>query len=178
MLRCPQCLAEMTRTRRSRLQKLVFSGVFFCCSCRLRLALYHPFLDRQIVRCKFMFSLHSRCVRCATYSVHSLSKPDPVDPVTRNPLGQIQVILGAPLKHCSACRLQYRDWRPVRRKEARLASDEVVSVTLLTSTRSVAITGKLLNRSPSGCAIALPMFVMRGLHIEVEFQDGFIVGGR
>ncbi len=114
MLRCTQCRGEVGRRPRTRLQRLVYSGVFRCRSCDLRIAMLHPFLQHQIVYGEFLFSFYTRCVRCAIHTVTPLKKRDHIDPVTKNPLGLFQRLLGAPLKHCEACRLQYYDWRPVR----------------------------------------------------------------
>jgi len=65
-----------------------------------------------------------------------------------------------------------------RRKEARVKPDQRVSVTLRTNTRSEAMRGKVLDRSPSGCAIAVPEFVMREMPIEVQLQDGSTISGQ
>ena len=104
----------MARRPRARLEKTVYSSVYVCPRCNLRLGLHHRFLFRQLVRVRFLFSLYSCCVRCGSYAVHALAQRDYVDAVSRSPLGAFQALLGAPLKKCPACRLQYYDWRPVR----------------------------------------------------------------
>jgi hypothetical protein len=76
------------------------------------MAMLYPFVERQIIRFKFVFSLHTRCVRCTNVDIRN--KRDYVDPLTKSPLGLIQRLLHAPIKHCNRCRLQYYDWRPVR----------------------------------------------------------------
>lgn len=114
MQRCPQCRGEGGRYPRTRLQKLVYSGVFRCRSCDLHIAVLHPFLKRLMVSVGFLLSMYTRCVRCATHSVSPLDKRDYIDAVTKNPLGLFQFLLGAPVKDCEGCRLQYYDWRPVR----------------------------------------------------------------
>jgi hypothetical protein len=88
--------------------------VFRCRSCDLHIAVLHPFLKRLMVSVGFLLSMYTRCVRCATHSVSPLDKRDYIDAVTKNPLGLFQFLLGAPVKDCEGCRLQYYDWRPVR----------------------------------------------------------------
>jgi predicted RNA-binding Zn-ribbon protein involved in translation (DUF1610 family) len=110
---CPRCGQEMTRVHRTLLQRLVYSGVYNCPKCDRRLAAYYPFLDRQTVRCRFVFSLQSHCVTCGTDAVHELCKPDPIDPLSKHLLARVQWLLRAPRKRCPDCRLQYYDWRPI-----------------------------------------------------------------
>ena len=104
----------MARTRRTRLQKTVYSGVYVCPRCHSRLGLHYAFLHGLLVRARFMFSRYSCCVRCGSYAVHAMARRDYVDAMCKNLLGVYQLVLGAPLKRCPDCRLQYYDWRPVR----------------------------------------------------------------
>jgi hypothetical protein len=41
-------------------------------------------------------------------------KRDTVDTMNRNPLRQLQRLMGAHLYHCDSCRLQFYDLRPLR----------------------------------------------------------------
>jgi hypothetical protein len=114
MPNCPQCRVAMARAHRSRVRKVIYSAIFVCPRCRLRLALYHPFLARQNVRRRFLFSRHSCCVGCGSESVYQIKRRDPVDALSSDVVGLFQFLLGAPLKKCPDCRLQYYDWRPAR----------------------------------------------------------------
>ena len=80
------------------------------------MGVYYLFLTRQILRVRFLFSLHSCCVRCGSESVHQIEQRDPVDAFSSDVLGLFQFLLGAPLKKCPDCRLQYYDWRPVHKR--------------------------------------------------------------
>ena len=104
----------MMRSHRTRLQRAFYSVVFECPRCRCGVGWHRPFLFRQLVRMRFVFSRHSRCVRCSGYGVYEISRRDHVDTMSREPLGWFQRLLGAPIKKCPSCRLQYYDWRPVR----------------------------------------------------------------
>ena len=115
--KCPKCGKDMMRTHRTRLQRVLYSVAFECPRCHIGLGWHHAFLARQLVRWRFVFSRHSRCIRCAAYTVYQIDRRDHVDAVSREPLALVQRLLGAPIKKCPACRLQYYDWRPVRTVE-------------------------------------------------------------
>jgi hypothetical protein len=61
-------------------------------------------------RCRFLFSRHSRCIRCGSEAVQRLKKRDKVDGFSQNPLALMQVLIGAPVNRCSPCWLQFFDW--------------------------------------------------------------------
>jgi len=64
------------------------------------------------VRFRFVFSRHSRCLKCGkTERVSRLAKRDYIDGFSKSPLSLLQGVMGAPINRCSACRLQYYDWR-------------------------------------------------------------------
>ena len=98
----------MTRTHRTRVQKLLYSDVFRCTKCGRRLNRKHI---RRSVMLIFAFSRYSHCIRCGTPNVVRLSKRDRVDSVSRHPASLLFGLTGAPLNKCPHCRLQYRDWR-------------------------------------------------------------------
>ena len=114
MPQCPQCDWELAHIRRTRLQRFVYSRVYFCKRCRISIGRYYRFLHRQLINCQFLFSLKSRCVRCGSRNVQPTKKRDYIDPVSKDLLGSFQRLFGAPLKKCPACRLQFYDWRPAR----------------------------------------------------------------
>ena len=102
----------MGRAHRKALEKLIYSGVFSCDKCKARVGWYHPLALAQIVRFQFVFSRHSRCLRCGRAEpVSRLAKRDYIDGLAKSPLSWLQRLTGAPINRCSACRLQYYDWR-------------------------------------------------------------------
>ena len=112
MQKCPRCDGRMGRAHRTALEKLVYSGVFSCDKCKARVGWYHPVVLTQLVRLRFVFSLRTRCLKCGkTERVSRLAKRDYIDGVSKSPLSWLQRLMGAPINRCSACRLQYYDWR-------------------------------------------------------------------
>jgi len=102
----------MGRAHRTALEKLVYSGVFSFDNCKARVGSCHPVVLAQIVRLRFVFSRHTRCLKCGkTERVRRLAKRDYIDGFSKSPLSWVQKLLGAPINRCSACRLQYYDWR-------------------------------------------------------------------
>jgi uncharacterized protein with PIN domain len=115
MPKCPECRKDLSRMPRSRLQKIVYSTFYRCTHCKLRMGWYHPFLYRQLVQVRFVFSRQSRCIRCSSYAVHKIDRRDHVDSMSKHLLSGFQRLFGAPIVKCPDCRLQYHDWRPIRR---------------------------------------------------------------
>jgi hypothetical protein len=111
------------RTRRTRLQKLVYSGTFGCTLCEHRVKYLHPFIDYTLT---FVFSRHTRCIRCGTPNVIRLAKRDRIDSMSKSLASLLQRLTGAPLVKCPGCRLQYYDWRApapqAMRRDTRAAS--------------------------------------------------------
>jgi hypothetical protein len=44
-----------------------------------------------------------------------LAAKDRIDSTSRNPLRRMLKLFGCPLYHCTFCRMQFRDWRKLRR---------------------------------------------------------------
>jgi len=102
----------MAHVHRKLLEKLVYSDAYLCVRCNVRVGWYHSFLLAQLVRLRFVFSCHTRCLKCGkTERVSRLAKRDYIDGVSKSPLSWLQRVMGAPINRCSACRLQYYDWR-------------------------------------------------------------------
>lgn len=87
-----------------------------CSRCGKRLVRVHrTILDRYLyAHCRFLFSRHSRCIRCGSEAVQRLKKRDKVNGFSQNPFTLMQVLIGAPVNRCSPCRLQFLDWRKPR----------------------------------------------------------------
>jgi hypothetical protein len=63
----------------------------------------------------FAFSRCTRCIECGSARVRQLESRDRIDRMSRHPASLLMALTLAPIYHCSPCRLQYRDWRPVDR---------------------------------------------------------------
>ena len=111
MMPCPRCGKRLVRVHRTALEKLLWSDMYECSGCKRREGTYHRSL---YAHCRFLFSRHSRCIRCGSEAVQRLKKRDKVDGFSQNPLALMQVLIGAPVNRCSPCRLQFFDWRKPR----------------------------------------------------------------
>jgi rubredoxin len=97
------------RIRRDFSERLKYSALFMCRDCGRKLAI--PRLQGILP------SLHRCCPRCQGTKLSRLKHRDPIDSLYRNPISRLQALLGAPLWHCSLCRLQFYDLRPGPRRE-------------------------------------------------------------
>jgi len=111
MMPCSRCGKRLVRVHRTALEKWLWSDMYECADCKRREGTYHRSL---YAHCRFLFSWHSRCIRCGSEAVQRLKKRDKVDGFSQNPLALIQVLVGAPVNRCSPCRLQFFDWRKPR----------------------------------------------------------------
>jgi len=102
------------RVHRNYFERLIYSEVFRCPKCDNRVSATHPYAR---VTLRFIFSRHTHCIRCGTPFVQRSTKRDRVDSISSHVLGRVQRVLGAPLNKCVACRLQYYDWRPVKKEQ-------------------------------------------------------------
>ncbi len=100
---CEICETELIRRRRTLIQKVFAQAVFSCPKCHKKNFYHRPFLHK--------LSLHSQCPQCGTPNVSKLRSIDRVDRLNKNPLRAIIGLLGAPLYHCTFCRLQFWDLR-------------------------------------------------------------------
>ena len=102
----------MARTHRKRLEKVVYSDAFVCVRCGVRVGCLYAILRDAKIQFECLFSRYSRCLRCGkTEQVSRLEKRDYIDRFAKHPLSWVQRVMGAPISRCSACRLQYYDWR-------------------------------------------------------------------
>ena len=107
MLTCPHCRKRLLHVRRRPVEKLLYSDMYACSACKKRVGARRASL-------LFLFSKHTRCIKCGSSEVARLAKPDRVDQFTANRWGLVQRLLGAPVWRCSPCRIQFYDWRPAR----------------------------------------------------------------
>jgi hypothetical protein len=111
MLPCHYCGRHLVRVHRTAFEKIMWSEMYECPNCRRRAGSFHRSL---YAHCRFLFSRHSRCVRCGSEVVQRLRKRDKLERFSRNPLALIQALTGAPINFCALCRLQFFDWRKPR----------------------------------------------------------------
>jgi uncharacterized protein with PIN domain len=109
MTQCPACGGELKRTHRKVFQRMLYSDAYVCRKCGYRTARFHPFIR---VNATFVFSRYTHCIRCGTARVHRMAKRDRIDSMSRHVLSLVQHLAFAPVNKCTACRLQYYDWRP------------------------------------------------------------------
>jgi putative FmdB family regulatory protein len=100
---CARCGQPTVRKRRNLLQKVFSRAVYRCEHCRKNFHVRRPLLR--------IFRRYAECPQCGTRELSRLASKDHVDRMSRNPLRRILKLLGAPLYHCTFCRLQFRDWR-------------------------------------------------------------------
>jgi hypothetical protein len=115
MTPCYHCGKHLIRVHRTAFEKLLWYDMYQCSECKHRQGSYHRGLYAHF---RFLFSRHSRCIRCGSEAVQRLKKRDKVDGFSQNPLALMQILIGAPVNRCSPCRLQFFDWRRPRDENA------------------------------------------------------------
>ncbi len=103
MSKCARCSNETSRRRRNPWQRIFYRAVIGCDFCGERVF---------IPRSTFGFlQRYSQCPQCGTRDLSKLRSRDHVEKMNRNPLRMLLGLVGAPLYHCTFCRLQFRDPR-------------------------------------------------------------------
>jgi hypothetical protein len=115
---CPHCKKRLSRVHRRFWERLLYSDMYACHGCVRRVGFFYRPL---YVHYRFLFSRYSRCVQCGSDDVQRLEKRDKVDGFATHPLAWIQLLLGAPVNRCGACRLQVFDWRKPRPAQSRFS---------------------------------------------------------
>lgn len=110
MPECLNCGRPLDRVRRTRLQRVVYADMYLCTKCGYRVGHFRTPLQANL---EYVFSRHTRCIRCATDHVHRQPHRDRIDRLSNHPLSWLWRLTLAPLNKCDTCRLQYFDWRPV-----------------------------------------------------------------
>jgi hypothetical protein len=122
-LLCTVCGGSLERAPRTWLERLAAARVFACSACRARARVWRVLPFVSIVR--FLSSRTSQCIQCGGSRVRSLAVRDGLDRTSRHPISLLLSLVCAPICHCNMCRLQYRDWRPVRSPHIVTAPDRV-----------------------------------------------------
>ena len=162
MYKCPHCTGWMERVRRSALERIVFAEVFICLSCGRRVPLWRPRVSAIWITYRFIVSRFSRCICCGSGLVFRTQYSDSL---TKNPLGRIQRLFGAPLVECSACRRNYFDWRRPRPERRPAASPVPAGVVA----RDLAALGRAIGEVNSTGAPHMPAFgERRPVQTEIE----------
>src|SRR5437870_68662 len=101
---CQVCGYETVRTRRNFIQRAYTLAIFKCLKCGNRMYARRRFLTA--------FGRFVRCPQCGSRkNLSKLRSVDKVDRLNKNPLRLLLSIFGAPLYHCTFCRLQFWDVR-------------------------------------------------------------------
>lgn len=114
---CPRCGGPLARESRSALERIFLRRIDACRRCGRRVRTLRVPLGNAS---QFLFSRYTHCIQCGTWKVRRLAGRDHIDGLSMHPLSLLFGLTRAPYVHCSACRLQYHDWRrPEPRAEAR-----------------------------------------------------------
>jgi hypothetical protein len=114
-MNCPHSSDWTQRVSRTWLQKIFYCEVYLCTGCGARSGYHHRLISTVFVNSfRFIFARHSHCVSCGSTAV---SRSPRAWCLSKNPLGWIQWVVGAPVMECSPCNRQYFDWRSVRPRQ-------------------------------------------------------------
>jgi len=100
MFKCPACGGIGKRRPRTFIERIINRAKIKCSVCNV------IWYWRRVV-----FQRHSLCPECGTSRLSKLSKYDHIDRVSKSISRRFLVVFGAPIYHCTFCRLQFRDWR-------------------------------------------------------------------
>lgn len=100
---CFKCGHRAIRRRRGFWEKVLRESCYHCDNCGTDWKEYRSFIA--------IFQRYVHCPRCYTYDLTKLSRRDKIDRMSSNPLRFLLLLVGAPLYHCTFCRMQFRDWR-------------------------------------------------------------------
>ena len=104
MRQCIQCGGRLKRVHRSYLQRLGFVAIYLCPECQ------H---EESVPRFTYRFGDQCRCPRCGTSRLTKLRERDHIDKMERGLWNLAARVCGGRLYHCSFCRLQFYDRRPL-----------------------------------------------------------------
>jgi uncharacterized protein with PIN domain len=108
MVKCPQCGAGLQRAHRLGFQRIFYTHLYHCGSCGTEVNEMRLGLRSTLT---FVFSRHTRCIKCGTTDVQRRKKKDSVEPMSGHPLSRLLFLTAAPIYRCPTCRIQYYDWR-------------------------------------------------------------------
>jgi uncharacterized Zn finger protein len=100
MLICTSCGSAGKRRPRTFLERIVYRAKVKCSNCG----------DVWYWR-RYFFQSYTQCPECGSARLSKLSKYDQIDRRTKNVYRRFLAIFGAPIYHCTFCRLQFRDVR-------------------------------------------------------------------
>jgi predicted RNA-binding Zn-ribbon protein involved in translation (DUF1610 family) len=107
---CHQCGNTLRRVQRTFWEKLLYGSAYQCHDCGARV--YEPNLLWIDMRS------YASCPSCGTWKITLRSKPDPIEKVYSSPSNFIKRIFGNKLYRCRYCRLQFHEFRNIRKSDA------------------------------------------------------------
>jgi Zn ribbon nucleic-acid-binding protein len=119
MPECTKCGHHASRKHRNVALKLVSRASFHCDNCGNNLNFFRPVIA--------IFERWAQCPLCHNRDLTKLRKADKVDRVSSNLLRGALRFIGCPLYHCTFCRYQFRDWRPLAPPRAHTAPSATIA---------------------------------------------------
>jgi hypothetical protein len=98
-------------------ERVFFTRAFVCAKCGVRIRELRTLFEPTW---RFVLSNSTSCIRCGSLRVRKLEYRDGIDAMSRHPFSLLFALLRAPIYHCSLCRLQYHDRRPLTPTAARV----------------------------------------------------------
>ena len=114
---CYRCGNTLRRVQRTFLEKILYSGAYRCQDCDVRI--YDPNLLWIDLR------KYANCPSCGTAKITLRNSPDPIEKVYKSPYSFVKRILGSRLYRCQYCRLQFRDFRDIRKPSTEPDSEPI-----------------------------------------------------
>lgn len=114
MFTCPECGSGGKRRPRSLFERVTNRAKLFCPNC-----------DTVWYWRRVLFQKHVQCPDCGTTRLTKRSTWDRIDRKSDSLIRRALILFGAPIYHCTFCRLQFRDYHhpePARSNRARASS--------------------------------------------------------
>jgi len=102
MFTCPECGSGGKRRPRSFVERVTNRAKLFCPNC-----------DTVWYWRRVLFQKHVQCPDCGTTRLTKRSTWDRIDRKSDSLIRRALILFGAPIYHCTFCRLQFRDYHPL-----------------------------------------------------------------
>ncbi len=100
MVTCPACGGLGKRRPRTFTERFINRSKLKCTQC-----------DNVWFWKRVPFQKYTRCPQCGTARISKRTKYDKIDRKSKSLIRRFLGIFGAPIFHCTFCRLQFRDYR-------------------------------------------------------------------